>query len=87
MFDFGIHTEWYWKNIVARGLLSVVPGSWFGFADQASLHVGDDHHMVFSDIAMQSFQTLASPSAWIGVVAGVAMIYAATRIRRWKDEG
>jgi ABC-2 type transport system permease protein len=87
MFDFGIQTDWYWKNIVARGLLSVVPGAWFGFADQGSIHIGDDRHLVFSDLAMQSFNTLASPSAWIGVVAGVAMIYAATRIRRWKDEG
>ena len=87
MFDFGIKVELFWKHIVARGLLGVVPGSWFAFAEDGALHVRDNDHLVFSDIAVQSFQTLASPGAWIGVAAGVAMIYAATRIRRWKDEG
>jgi ABC-2 type transport system permease protein len=28
-----------------------------------------------------------SANLWIGAVAGSAMIYAAARIRRWKDEG
>lgn len=31
-------------------------------------------------------EVLISPSMWIGVVAGVAMLFAATRLRRWRDE-
>jgi len=87
MFEFGIDVKWFWHNIVARGLLSVVPGSWFAFSDDASIQVHEGSHMVFSDVATQSFHALAAPGAWIGAVVGIAMIYVATRLRRWKDEG
>jgi ABC-2 type transport system permease protein len=86
IFDTGLDVQWFWKNIVARGLLSAVPGAWFGFTDQGGLQV-NHNHMPFSEIVRQSYMSFASMHAWIGVVAGVAMIYAATRIRRWKDEG
>jgi ABC-2 type transport system permease protein len=35
----------------------------------------------------QSWKTLASAHAVIGAAVGAAMIYAASRLRRWKDEG
>ena len=85
MFDFNLNIEWFWKNIVARGLLSVVPGSWFAFVDPAG---GMDKDTIdFSFLVAQSWKTLASPNAWIGAVAGGAMVYVAARLRRWKDEG
>jgi ABC-2 type transport system permease protein len=31
--------------------------------------------------------TLLQPSVWVGVVVGAAMIFAAMRLRRWRDEG
>jgi ABC-2 type transport system permease protein len=31
--------------------------------------------------------TLATASAWIGALAGAAMIFGAIRLRRWRDEG
>jgi len=87
MFDFNWNVEWFWKNIVARGLLSVVPGSWFGFVDPSGgMHVQEDN-IDFTFMVTQSWKTLASAHAAIGAVAGAAMIFAATRIRRWKDEG
>jgi ABC-2 type transport system permease protein len=87
IFDVGLRVDWYWHNIVARGLLSAVPGAWFGFVDTQGLQIHDGHHMDFSQVVAQSYQTLGAMTVWIGAVAGVAMIYAATRIRRWKDEG
>ena len=86
MFDFGWNVEWFWHNIIARGLLSVVPGSWFGFVDPAG---GLDPHrdIDFSFLVVQSWKTLASVHAWAGAAVGAAMIFAATRLRRWKDEG
>jgi ABC-2 type transport system permease protein len=86
IFDTGLDVQWFWKNIVARGLLSAVPGAWFGFTDHGGLQVNHGH-MPFTEIVRESYMSFASIQAWIGAVAGVAMIYAATRIRRWKDEG
>jgi ABC-2 type transport system permease protein len=87
IFDTGLNVQWFWKNIVARGLLSVVPGTWFGFSDgNGGLHV-DKGHMHIGDLAISSYQAMGAPTVWLGAAAGVAMIYAATRIRRWKDEG
>jgi ABC-2 type transport system permease protein len=31
--------------------------------------------------------TLATAQAWIGALIGAAMIVAAVRLRRWRDEG
>lgn len=86
MFDFGWNVQWFWQHIVGRGLLSVVPGTWFGFtdvADKTVFHRGDD----FATVVQQSWMTFASPSLWIGAVAGIAMIYIAIRLRRYRDEG
>lgn len=86
MFDFNWRIEWFWQHIVGRGLLSVAPGSWFGFTD-----VGDG--VVFrqggdlGSLLKQSWMVFGTPSLWIGAVAGVAMIYTAIRLRRWRDEG
>jgi ABC-2 type transport system permease protein len=87
MFDFGIDVKWFWKNIVARGLLSVVPGSWFGFVDPSGGINNHEAHVDFGLMVAQSWKTLGSVHAVVGVVLGVAMIFAAARIRRWKDEG
>jgi ABC-2 type transport system permease protein len=87
MFDFNWDIGWFWKNIVARGLLSVVPGAWFGFVDPHGGMQVEHNHIDFGFMVAQSYQTLATANAWIGAAAGAAMIYVATRIRRWKDEG
>ena len=85
MFDFNWNVEWFWHNIVARGLLSVVPGAWFGFVDPPGGM--DNNHIDFGFLVAQSWKTLASAHAAIGAVLGAAMIYVAARLRRWKDEG
>jgi ABC-2 type transport system permease protein len=87
MFKFNWNVEWYWKNIVARGLAGVVPGNWFAFVDPPGGIDADQHGVHLGFLVRQSWMTLASLQAWIGAVAGAAMLYAATRLRRWKDEG
>lgn len=88
MFDFNLDLAWVWKNIVARGLLSVVPGVWFGFVDHAgAINEAHPGNIDMGALVVQSWKTLASVHAIVGAVAGAAMLYAATRIRRWKDEG
>jgi ABC-2 type transport system permease protein len=33
-----------------------------------------------------SYSVLATPQLWIGVAAGIAMIFGAIRLRRWRDD-
>ncbi len=88
MFQFGWNMGWFWKNIIGRLLGSVLPGSWLGTQGQA-LPSGEALRAssAMSDIFSHSWQVLAAPGIWIGMALGAAMIYAAIRLRGWRDEG
>ena len=43
--------------------------------------------ILMSDLFTASWMSLATPQAMFGAAAGAAMIFAAIRLRRWKDEG
>jgi ABC-2 type transport system permease protein len=78
----------YANDVVARILAGIVPGIWFVFQGHGPAGMrpaanGAD----MSALVPQSYMTLAGIDAWIGVVLGVAMLYAAIRMRRWRDEG
>jgi ABC-2 type transport system permease protein len=78
----------YANDVVARILAGIVPGIWFVFQGhgQAGMHpAGSGADM--SALVPQSYMSLAGPDAWIGVILGVAMLVAAIRVRRWRDEG
>jgi ABC-2 type transport system permease protein len=77
------------RDIVAQGLCGLIPGIWFAYKgiDATTLVQPDRHAIDVSALASQSWMTLASVDAWVGALAGIAMIYAAMRIRRWRDEG
>jgi ABC-2 type transport system permease protein len=91
MFNFGWNIGWFWQHIVMRGLLSVVPGSWFahqGMPNGGDIGAGINQNSAdMGTVLAQSWQALATPDAWIGVAAGALMIYTAIRLRRWRDEG
>jgi ABC-2 type transport system permease protein len=91
LFDFGWKLGWFWKHIIGHGLGGVVPGLWFlqhPILDNGDIDMGMPNHSDdFGLILSKSWQVLAAPDAWIGVALGAAMLYAAIRIRRWKDEG
>ena len=88
MFGFGWNTNWFWQHIVGRGLLSVMPGTWFihhGFANARDITAGT--HSADMGIALaQSWRVFTTADMWIGVAAGAAMIYTAIRLRRWRDD-
>ena len=81
---FNLDTAWFWKNIVARALLSVVPGTWMDVA--AMEHVHGPQQVAELMSLRTSYSALATPQLWIGVVVGVAMIFGAIRLRRWRDD-
>jgi ABC-2 type transport system permease protein len=87
MHVFNLESVWFWKNIVARALFGTVPGSWFSAANFGDVSV-DGPQAVSHMIDLQSmYSVLLTPDLWIGAVAGAIMIFAAIRLRRWRDEG
>ncbi len=84
---FNLEAAWFWKNVVARVLFSVAPGTWFDAARIGHIDA-DGPQAVHALVNLQTtYSTLASPSLWIGVVAGALMLIGAVRLRRWRDEG
>lgn len=84
---FDLETVWFWKNIVARSLLSVAPGSWFDVASFGSSNL-DGPAAIHNLINLRSiYSVLGTPQLWIGALVGGALIAASIRLRRWRDEG
>jgi ABC-2 type transport system permease protein len=81
--------DWFVQNIVFRGLAGLMPGAWFGFASTSPDQLRDSsgQGLDMGAIFTQSWITLSGPSVWIGAAVGIAMIFAAMRLRRWRDEG
>jgi ABC-2 type transport system permease protein len=77
------------RDVVARLLSGLIPGIWFAYRDidPGTLHVPGGVGVDLGAVVSQSWMTLATVDAWIGVAGGVAMILLAMRLRRWRDEG
>ena len=83
-----LSVEWYMENIVVRLLGSLYP-TWL--ADDQAIPVrllirAGNSTVDMGSVVAQSYMTLARPDIWIGAIAGAAMLYAAVRLRRWRDE-
>jgi ABC-2 type transport system permease protein len=74
-------------TLIYRGLLSAVPGSWIPtISDQfRKVHGPEDIAQSF-DVTV-ALNVLGHADVWIGAAIGIAMILAAIRLRRWRDEG
>jgi len=84
----GINIDWLVQNVISRGLVGLVPGVWLPLANVDVHSMTDGHNTaVMSEVFTHSWMTLGTPAAWFGAAAGAAMIFAAIRLRRWKDEG
>ena len=79
-----------WYTLVVRGLLSIVPGSWYlndsisaGAGDAVRINGPDDlAHAISLTSSWHAFGTV---DLWIGAVAGAVMIYAAIQLRRRRE--
>jgi ABC-2 type transport system permease protein len=78
----------YAQEVVVRLLGGIVPGIWFTFDDavRPTLHTSangaDMNGLVSSSYAM-----LTHADNWLWALLGAAMLYAAMRLRRHRDEG
>jgi len=89
MQSMSLASGWYWRNIVGRALLSMVPGGWMDTVALRELeHSGGNPPEAIANLL--SFDAigsaLAAPDLWIGVAAGAAMIAAAVYFRRSRIE-
>jgi ABC-2 type transport system permease protein len=84
---FGLDTWWFFKNVVLRMLTSVFPLTWMDL--EYLQHVDMDGPGAARNLMnpIGVYRNLASLNLWVGVAAGAAMIFAAIRLRRWRDEG
>ncbi|NHZ64663.1 hypothetical protein [Massilia genomosp. 1] len=76
-------SAWMASNVAGRMLLGLVPGSWLFEHNRAGAML----HAPGMDVLSQAWAALATPGVWIGAAAGLLMIAAAIRLRRFKDEG
>ena len=85
----GFDVKWFVNSVIMRGLVGLIPGAWLSSANTSREIVGNRplHGVDAGQIFSASWNTLLQPNVWIGVVIGGAMIFAAMRLRRWRDEG
>ena len=83
-----LESGWFWENIVARLLTSAWPGShMLGVVDNETMDAASRRGLDLVDFAgmLSATELLASPSLWIGALAGAAMIAGAIRLRRLRE--
>ena len=90
---FNLSDKWFWGNVVARSLLSVIPGGWipgqlFGHGDSHFDQADGDKHQILASVLAVShnYSVLVTPEFLVGAAAGVAMIIGAIWFRRWRDD-
>lgn len=76
---------WITNNIFARIVGGLFPGLWT-MADSPSGIATVEHNMFLIDSAYtQGWLMLTSPKLWLGIVAGITMIFISVRQRRYAD--
>ena len=77
----------FFRNIVLRALTSIFPMTFMDleYLQSVQFDVPGATRSLMSPAGV--YRNLGSLDLWGGVVAGTAMILAAVRLRRWRDEG
>jgi len=80
-----LNIDWFFREVVARGLAGLVPGIWLSYPDIEIIN--QQYGLDPTTLLGVSYGSLASPAPWIAAAVGAAMIAGAIRLRRWRDEG
>lgn len=86
---FDVRHDLVWYTLVYRGLLSVVPGSWYpaigrGPAD-SNVDIDTPDQLANAIDLTTSWHAFATMDMWIGVAFGVACLAGAIYLRRWRE--
>jgi ABC-2 type transport system permease protein len=79
-----------WYVVVFRGLLSIVPMTWSANPDvnaHYAIEINGPQDLYKAIDFTNSWAAFGTLELWIGAAVGIAMIVAAIRLRRWRDEG
>lgn len=77
-----------WYALVLRGLLSIVPGTWYfnpSVNAAVDTRIDGPEDLANAIDLSSSWQVFATPDLWIGAAIGAAMIYAAIVLRRRRE--
>ena len=78
-----------WYALVFRGLLSIIPGSWYASpgttAAIQNTHISSPDDLANAISLTNSWQAFATLDLWIGALLGALMIYAAIVLRRRRE--
>lgn len=81
-----IRHDLVWYTLAFRGLLSVVPGTWYtGLEHGPTREINSPEELASAIDLTSSWQAFATPDLWIGVVFGIACIVGAIYLRRWRE--
>ena len=81
---FNLDTAWFWQHIVARSLTSVFPFLWLTATHMNHFNGPEEIGSLLS--LRNTYAVFATPQLWIGAFAGIAMIFGAIKLRRWRDD-
>ncbi|WP_240318610.1 hypothetical protein [Lysobacter sp. TY2-98] len=84
---FNLDTAWYWQHIFLRLLGSTFPTMLGAAANLDTMQIHGPEDIASLTTIRSLYSLFATPSMWVGIVAGFGMIVAAIRLRRWRDEG
>ena len=79
--------EQLWYVVVFRGLMGLIPGTWYARIGTDSIQLDGPQDMPNHFDLSGSWAAFATLDMWLGITLGVAMIVLAIRLRRWRDEG
>ena len=86
MGSIGVDTLWYWRNIVGRALLGVIPGTHLSPRGAFGLSSGSMDEKAALLLLKPDYAQFITAPFLVGAVAGIAMIAAAIWLRRWRTE-
>ena len=79
---------WFLHNVSSRVLFSGVPGTWLDAVDNSAFgNINGPQDLIHAVGIGNMYTAFLSAKMWLGALAGAAMILAAIRLRRWRDEG
>ena len=79
---------WFLHNVSSRVLFSGVPGTWLDAVDNSAFgNINGPQDLIHAIGIGNMYTAFLSAKMWLGALAGAAMILAAIRLRRWRDEG
>ncbi len=61
------------------------PGSWLGQVAESNVNVNPDNAV--SMLLANTYSLLGTANLWIGVAIGLAFLFGAVKMRRYRDEG